>query len=335
MIMEAILLLGHGSRLTEANKALKQMAHMIMEIGDVPLVEVAFLQFVQPDFFNGVSTCISKGANKIIVHPYFLYKGRHFQEDMLEMIEESRRKYSSIEFVLTEPLGVHENIARVVLERAQKNIKEVKVLKPHEIEEASLQIITQEMGETNFNPMELPIVKRVIHATGDFDFAQNMRFHPEAVEAGLRAIKNGMDILVDVCMAEAGISRRLLARWGGTVICKMGNGKWKEACLVMENDNKTRTEMGIEMAVRENNNIGIVAIGNAPTALYRTMKLIRNGVFKPELVIGVPVGFVKAVESKEVLLHMKYPFITSLGRKGGSSVAVAIVNALLKMAEGR
>ncbi|MEK6527432.1 MAG: precorrin-8X methylmutase, partial [Nitrospirota bacterium] len=106
------------------------------------------------------------------------------------------------------------------------------------------------------------------------------------------------------------------------------NGKWK-----MENDNKTKTEIGIEIAVRENNNIGIVAIGNAPTALYRAMKLIRNGIFKPELVIGVPVGFVNAVESKEVLLHMKYPFITSLGRKGGSPIAAAIVNALLKIAE--
>jgi len=138
-----------------------------------------------------------------------------------------------------------------------------------------------------------------------------------------------MNILVDVRMVEAGINTKGLEKWGGKVICKMGDRKWE-----MENGNKTRTEIGIEIAVRENNNIGIVAIGNAPTALYRVMNLIRNGEFKPELVIGVPVGFVKAVESKEVLLHMKYPFITSLGRKGGSSVAVAIVNALLKMAKG-
>lgn len=98
-----------------------------------------------------------------------------------------------------------------------------------------------------------------------------------------------------------------------------------------ETDTQTRAEQGIESAVKENNNIGIVAIGNAPTALYKTMKLIRNTDFNPELVVGVPVGFVKAVESKEVLLHMEYPFITSLGRKGGSPVAAAIVNALLKI----
>ncbi|MEK6616568.1 MAG: precorrin-8X methylmutase, partial [Bacteroidota bacterium] len=267
------------------------------------------------------------------IHPYLLYKGRHFEEDITEMITDAQRKYPEVEFVLTEPLGVHKNIAMVVLERAKKDIKPVKILKASEIEEKSFELITEEMDkinfrEINFRDIELPIVKRVIHASGDFEFAENMRFHPKAVESGIKAIKKGMNILVDVEMVKAGINKKLLEKWGGKVICGMENGKWK-----MENDNKTKTEIGIEIAVRENNNIGIVAIGNAPTALYRAMKLIRNGIFKPELVIGVPVGFVNAVESKEVLLHMKYPFITSLGRKGGSPIAAAIVNALLKIAE--
>lgn len=328
--MDAILLLGHGSRLTEANKTLKQMAYMVKEMGCVPFVEVAFLQFGRPDFFEGVSACVSKGAKKIIIHPYLLYKGRHFEEDITEMINEAQKKYSDIEFVLTEPLGAHENIAKVVLERSRRDIKEVKILKPHEIEERSLEIITEEMGKIEFSDIELPIVKRVIHATGDFDFAKNMRFHPDAVEAGIRAIKNGKDILVDVQMVEAGINKRLLKRWGGKVICRIKDAEYR----MQDRENKTKAEIGIEMGLKENNNIGIIAIGNAPTALYRAMKLIRNGIFQPELVIGVPVGFVKAQESKEVLLHMKYPFITSLGRKGGSPVAAAIVNTLLKMAEG-
>lgn len=326
--MDAILLLGHGSRLTEANKTLKHIAYMVKEMGDVPFVEVAFLQFQKPDFFEGVSVCISKGAKKVIIHPYLLCKGRHFEEDIIEMINEAQRKYSCIEFVLTEPLGVHENIAKVVLERSKKDIKEVKILKPHEIEERSFEIITEELGETSFSDIELPIVKRVIHATGDFDFAKNMRFHREAIEAGIRAIKNGMNILVDVQMVEAGINKRLLQRWGGKVICRIQDARHG----IQDKENKTRVEIAIDMAVKDSSNIGIIVIGNAPTALYRTMKLIRNGACMPDLVIGVPVGFVKAVESKEVLLHMKYPFITSLGRKGGSPVAAAIVNALLKMA---
>ncbi|HCC68581.1 MAG TPA: precorrin-8X methylmutase [Nitrospiraceae bacterium] len=265
------------------------------------------------------------------------------------MINEAQKKYNDIEFVLTEPLGVHENIAKVVFERSRKDIKEVKILKPHEIEEKSFEIITEglrqaQLGKTNFKDIELSIVKRVIHATGDFDFAKNMRFHPDAVEAGIRAIKNGMNILVDVHMVEAGINKRLLQKWGGRVICNIQNTEHnyelkdkKNSKLQTPNSklDKTRAEMGIEMGLKESNNIGIVAIGNAPTALYKAMKLIRNGVCSPELVIGVPVGFVKAQESKEVLLHMKYPFITSLGRKGGSPVAVAIVNALLKMVEER
>ena len=327
--MDAILIIGHGSRLSEANNALKQVASMVKDLGNVPLVETAFLQFAKPDFFEAVSTCVSSGARKIIVHPYFLYKGRHFEEDLTEMVGKARKRYSDIEFILTEPLGVHENIAKVVLERSMKDIKPVKILKPHEIEEKSFEIITREMGKTDFRDIETPIVKRVIHATGDFDFVKNMRFHPEAVEAGLRAIKNGKDILVDVHMVEAGINKRLLERWGGKVICNIQSTEHR----AQSTDNKTKAEEGIESAVKENNTIGIVAIGNAPTALYKTMKLIRNTDFKPELVIGVPVGFVKAVESKEVLLHMKYPFITSLGRKGGSPVAAAIVNALLKMAD--
>ncbi|MFH1097066.1 MAG: precorrin-8X methylmutase [Candidatus Desantisbacteria bacterium] len=325
--MEAIILLGHGSRLTEANKTLKQMAEMVKELGNIPMVEIGFLQFVKPDFFDAISACISKGAKKIIIHPYFLYRGRHFEEDIAEMIGEAQRKYPDVEFILTEPLGVHENLAKVVLERAMKNIKPVKIYKPHEIEIRSFEIITEDLGETNFRNIELPIVKRVIHATGDFEFAGNMRFHPEAVEAGIRAIKSGMNILVDVEMVKAGINKGLLEKYGGRVICRLSEPEVKEESRASE---KTRCEIAIELGSREN--IGIVAIGNAPTALYKAMKLIGTD-FKPELVIGVPVGFVKAVESKEVLLHMKYPFITSLGRKGGSSVAVAIVNALLKMTE--
>ncbi|MFH1563766.1 MAG: precorrin-8X methylmutase [Nitrospirota bacterium] len=324
--MEAIILLGHGSRLTEANKILKQMALLVKELGDIPMVEIAFLQFVKPDFFDAISTCVSNGATKIIVHPYFLCKGRHFEEDLIEMIGEAQKRYAEIEFVLTEPLGVHENIARVVLERANKEIKGVKILKPHEIEERSFEIITEELGETNFRDIELPIVKRVIHATGDFEFDRNMRFHPEAVEAGIRAIKKGMNILVDVQMVKAGINKGILEEYGGRVICRLSEPEIKEKSHALE---KTRSSVAIELGAKEN--IGIVAIGNAPTALYKVMKLIRDTDFKPELVIGVPVGFVKAVESKEVLLYMKYPFITSLGRKGGSSVAVAIVNALLRM----
>ncbi|MBI5192455.1 MAG: precorrin-8X methylmutase [Nitrospirae bacterium] len=325
--MESILLLGHGSRLTEANNTLIQMAQMVRTMGDIPIVEAAFMQFGRPDFSDGVSACVSKGARKIIVLPYFLYKGRHYEEDIPALIDDAQKKHNEIEFSITEPLGLHENIAKVALERLKKDIRTFKRLRPCEIEEKSFEIITDELGETRFRDIELPVVKRVIHTTGDFDFVKNMQFHPRAIEAGLKAIRNGMNILVDVHMVETGINKHLLEKSGGRVICKLSDSETGGDESLRTG--KTRTEIAMEMGAGEN--VGIVVVGNAPTALYRVMNLIQEGVFNPELVIGVPVGFVSAVESKEVLLHVNYPFITSLGRKGGSTVAAAIVNALLKM----
>ena len=196
-----------------------------------------------------------------------------------------------------------------------------------EIEKRSFEIIASRMKKKTFQELELPIVMRVIHATGDFDFEDNLRFHPEAIKAGIRALKDGKNILVDVNMVAAGINRRLLERWGGSIISTIS----EVGDQAME-EGKTRAEAAIEKAIDEK--IGIVAIGNAPTALLKTMELIDKGRFKPDLVIGVPVGFVSAGESKEFLAKKTYPFITSLGRKGGSPVAVAIVNGVLRLMQG-
>lgn len=212
-------------------------------------------------------------------------------------------------------------------------------MRPEKIEKRSFEIITEELGKTSFRTIELPIVKRVIHTTADFDFAKNLRFHPKAVEAGIEAIKSGMDILVDVRMVEAGINKQLLGKWGGKVICNLDIAKSRGQRA--KSENQTNTEKGIDIGLNENKNIGIVAIGNAPTALLKVIKLFStpHSAFRTPhslpLVIGVPVGFVRAVESKDELSRMKYPFITALGRKGGSPVAAAIINALLKMCDER
>ena len=193
-----------------------------------------------------------------------------------------------------------------------------------EIEKRSFEIIASLMKKKTFRELELPIVMRVIHATGDFDFEDNLRFHPEAIKAGIRALKGGKNILVDVNMVAAGINRRLLERWGGRIISTISEVGGEEG--------KTRAETAIEKAINEK--IGIIAIGNAPTALLKTMELIDEGRFKPDLVIGAPVGFVNAEESKDALWKKSYPFITSLGRKGGSPVAVAVVNGILRLMQG-
>ena len=207
------------------------------------------------------------------------------------------------------------------------NLPTIQRIDPLAIEAESFRIIEAELGPTSFSPEEFAVVRRCIHATGDFACAENLRFHPQAIEAGLRAIRAGKNILVDVTMVASGISRNMLARFGGTVICRVAEQAAVEQAAARS---ITRSEAAIELAAGEN--IGIAVVGNAPTALLKIMELIERGLFSPELVIGVPVGFVNAVESKELLASKPYPFITAVGRKGGTPTAVAAVNALLRLA---
>ncbi len=197
---------------------------------------------------------------------------------------------------------------------------------PEEIETESFRIIERELGPTRFTPEEFSLVRRIIHATGDFSFAENLRFHPEAVRAGVRAIRSGRNILVDVNMAASGISARLLTPFGGRVICRVAE---PQTAAMAKANGTTRSEAAMARATGDN--IGIVAVGNAPTALLKVMELIEQGLLAPDLVIGVPVGFVNAAESKDLLAEKPYPFLTALGRKGGTPVAVAAVNALLRL----
>jgi precorrin-8X/cobalt-precorrin-8 methylmutase len=206
-------------------------------------------------------------------------------------------------------------------------------IKPLEIEAESFRIIEREFPEQtgcfieDYSSEEFAVLRRVIHATGDFGFAANLRFHPQAVVAGLEAIRAGKNVLTDVNMAAAGISRTYLEKFGGQVFCRVGEAEVAERAAAI---GLTRSETALNLAADDN--IGIVAIGNAPTALLALMELIETGKLKPDLVVGVPVGFVNAAQSKELLSRKSYPFITVLGRKGGSPVAAAIVNSLLRLA---
>lgn len=196
------------------------------------------------------------------------------------------------------------------------------------IENESFRIIREEMGVHSFSKWEEPVVVRVIHATADFEFAQTLWFHPDAVRAGVEAFRAGCSIITDVRMVEVGISRRLLKPLGGKVLCAIAD----EAVRVRaKRENTTRAVAAMrELAPQMEN--AIIAIGNAPTALLEVMRLVREDGVRPAVIIGAPVGFVSAVESKDELSRLDLPHITALGRKGGSTVAVAIVNAMLRMA---
>lgn len=203
---------------------------------------------------------------------------------------------------------------------------ELEQVRPMEIEARSFEIITQELGR-ELPPMEAPIIKRCIHTSADFDYADNLCFSEKAVEQALEAIRNGASIVTDTQMAKAGINKKNLARYGGEVFCFMSD---EDVAQKAKEQGITRAVASMEKAAELEKPL-IFAIGNAPTALIRLYELIREGKLHPKLVIGVPVGFVNVVQSKEMIMQTDVPYIVARGRKGGSNIAACICNALLYM----
>jgi precorrin-8X/cobalt-precorrin-8 methylmutase len=202
-------------------------------------------------------------------------------------------------------------------------------MKPEEIEQESFAIIDAEAGPHGFSPMQWSIVRRMIHTSADFDYLHTVRFSDRAVAAGIEAIRAGATIFTDTDMARSGIRARGLERFGGKVVCLMAD---PEIARAAQAAGTTRAVAAVE-AVVDRLDGAIYAVGNAPTALLRLIELIREGCPPPALVIGLPVGFVNAAESKALLLATAAPHITSVGRKGGSNVAASVVNALIILAE--
>ena len=197
------------------------------------------------------------------------------------------------------------------------------------IEDESMQIIDDEVGPHQYDKFEWPIVRRVIHATADFDFAGKNKiiFHKDAVMNGINALKEGCSIVVDVNGVIGGMNKQNPKDFGNKVICNISDPDIAERA---KKEDKTRSQISMRAAASEMNG-GIVIIGNAPTALLEVIQMISEGIAKPALIIGIPVGFVAAAESKEKLQTIDVPYITNAGRKGGSSCAASIVNALFKL----
>jgi len=198
-----------------------------------------------------------------------------------------------------------------------------------DIEKRSFEIITESLQNIPIDPENEAVVKRVIHTTADFDYAQTLTFSPHAVAAGIAALRKGCDIVTDTEMAKAGINKRVLAKLGGQVHCFISDADVARQARERE---VTRATVSMERAA-ELPRPCIFAIGNAPTALFALRELLDAGAVHPALIIGVPVGFVNVVESKELILEADVPCIVSRGRKGGSNVAAAICNALLYQIE--
>ena len=199
---------------------------------------------------------------------------------------------------------------------------------PADIEARSMELIEQELGGRTFPADQAPVIKRCIHTSADFDYADNLAFSPGAVARGLEAIRGGCTIVTDTQMAWSGVNKRVLEKFGGRAVCFMAD---PDVAAQAKARGVTRAAVSMERAAGLEGTV-ILAVGNAPTALVRAWELMGEGKFSPALVIGVPVGFVNVVESKQLILESPVPHIVARGRKGGSNIAAAICNALLYMA---
>ncbi len=209
-------------------------------------------------------------------------------------------------------------------------LTELEQVRPADIEKRSFEIITEELEDRVLLPGTEPIVKRCIHTSADFDYADNLVFSDHAVDRALDAVRRGASIVTDTQMARAGINKKRLARYGGEVHCFMSDEDVAETARL---NGTTRAAACMDKAAELYGNERLIfAVGNAPTALVRLYELVNEGVLRPELIIGVPVGFVNVVQSKELILGLKdTPYIVARGRKGGSNIAACICNALLYM----
>lgn len=330
-----VILISHGSKLSSGNDGLFHVADMLRAMNRWDMVEAAFLQLAEPGFPEVVKKTVGSGIDRLVVVPLLLFKGNHVYKDIPEMLELEKKKYPQVEFIYSNNIGADERIALIAADRIHEVLVEKeygsgqRVEQPQAIVDESFDIIDKLVDLASVPELHKPIIQRAIHATGDTEYAYNLIFHPAAVETGIRSLKSGGNIITDVNMAKAGITRNPVEKFGGQIICKIADTSVIDEARRL---GKTRAIVAMRQSIHEMKG-GIVAIGNAPTALFELIDLIKTGLAQPALVIGIPVGFVGAVEAKSALKSIAVPYITNTNRKGGSAVAVSIVNAIIKLAK--
>lgn len=330
-----IIVLSHGSKLSSGNNGLYTIADMLRAMNRWDMVEAAFLQLAKPGLDEAVKNAVENGMKRLVIVPLLLFKGNHVYKDIPEMIESEKRKYPWIEFVYANNIGADERIALIAADRIHEVLVEKqygskqRIEQPQAIVDESFDIIDSLVDLKSVPELHRPIIQRAIHATGDTEYAYNLIFHPKAVEAGIHSLRSGKNIVTDVNMVKSGISKIPVEKFGGNIICKIAD---KPIIDDAKRSSKTRAIIAMQHSTSEMKD-GIVVIGNAPTALFELIDLIKKGLAQPSLVIGIPVGFVGAVEAKYALKSISIPYITNTNRKGGSAVSVSIINAIIKLAK--
>jgi precorrin-8X/cobalt-precorrin-8 methylmutase len=338
MAKTGVVILAHGSRdRREAGRLLEEISHRVKARLDPGVTVMGVVtQLNHPDLAEAVNTLIRQGTKRILIMPCCLFEDTPPIGDIIENIEGIKQVHPNTEFVLANTLGTDEILVDPVVRRMVETAPElflpqdaaVLQLTPTEIESRSMEIIDGLLPPLACSDKEREVIKRIVHAAGDFQIARLVRFHPRAVPAGITAIRAGEPIFTDVKMLAAGINRRLAEDNGGLVGCVIDE---PEVARRAQLEGTTRSAASVRHLGSRLNG-AIVAIGNAPTALLTLLDLIDSENITPALVVGMPVGFVKAGESKAGLMEWDVPYITIEGNRGGSAMAAATVNALMKLA---
>jgi precorrin-8X/cobalt-precorrin-8 methylmutase len=344
-----LILIGHGSKLPHNRENLEKIATILRSNGKFKVVEIAFMVRDTPTVNEAVDVVAEKGVSKIVLIPAFLAAGVHTTEDIPGLIgvkeREPQLKTKGIELVYGEPIGSDERIAEILEEKAFKALgqdikKDSEILDAYsvaasgKIVDQSMLLIRQAIGDdlAKLSKDKIPIIERVVHTTADPEFAKLLAISNDAVKTGINAIKAGAKIVTDVKMVKAGINDARLKKFGSKIYTYMNDTR---AMTLAKQEGLTRSAAAMRLAIKDGLDGAIILIGNAPTAAFELANQVRAGNVKPALIIAVPVGFVGAAESKEIVEKLSIPYVVTRGRRGGSTIAVAIFNALLTLAEGK
>jgi precorrin-8X/cobalt-precorrin-8 methylmutase len=343
-----LVLVGHGSESTQYKESLEKLAEILRARSKFKDVEVSFMIKNKPTISEAIKFAARSGVKKIVLIPVFLAPGMHTEKDIPEILGlkkgERTLNTGELEIIYGEPIGPDRRLAEIIEEKALRALKQGhETSVPREFDglaassalfEASISEIRRMINGMleGFREEHIRIIERVVHATADPEFAKLIVIHEKAVESGVNAIKAGAKVITDVKMVKAGINEKKLERFGAKVVNYVDDERAVK--LAFEN-HITRAAAAMRLAIEEGIEDAIVVIGNSPTATFELVNAVKEVKAEPALIIATPVGFVYAAESKEEVLKLPTPFITARGPKGGSSVAVAIFNALLSMAEGQ
>ncbi len=344
-----LILIGHGSKLPHNRENLEKLADILRNRKKFKVIQIAFMIRDTPTVDDAVDIVAKKGVSKIVLVPAFLAPGVHTTQDIPGLIgvkeKEPQLKAKGVELVYGEPLGTDERIADILEEKALKALgqevkKDSEIVDAYSVAEAgkivdkSMMLIREAIGSelVKIPKDKIPIVERVVHTTAEPEFARLLVISDDAVSAGVSAIKAGAKVVSDVKMVKAGINDARLKKFGSKVTTYMND---QRAMQLAKTEGLTRSAAAMRLAITDGLDGAIILIGNAPTAAFELADQIKAGKVKPALIVAVPVGFVGAAESKEAVAKLTVPYVITRGRKGGSTIAVAVFNALLTLAEGK